>query len=160
MRAQVCRGGLGQFAKYTRVRAWSGVRVCRLMDSARVWRGDWLQCDDVDVGRLCVPAREYRPRNIISADWHFAFATINIAPRNFEFYRDDLARFPRTAMSCTRFRPIPICGTKFTASCDNIIESCVKEARRYRAWIIEIAGIVQIDTIVSIRVSIFSMDGR
>lgn len=41
--------------------------------------------------------RECRPRNIISADWHFAFATINIAPRprNFEFYRDDFVRFPR-----------------------------------------------------------------
>lgn len=149
MRAQVCRGeGARDSSPNIRVvRAWSGVRVCRLMDSGVRVEGGLVTMRRCRPS-LCVPAREYRPRNIISADWHFAFAMINIAPRNFEFYRDDFVRFPRTAMSCTRFRPIPICGTKFTASCDNIIESCVKEARRYRAWIIEIAGIVQIDTTV------------
>lgn len=71
-----------------------GVRVCRLMDSGAGAR-DWLQCRS---RALCADAqRVHRPRNIISADWHFAFATINIAPRprNFEFYRDDFVRFPR-----------------------------------------------------------------
>lgn len=48
-------------------------------------------------------------------------------------------RFPRRYELCIYIYiytctvcPLPICGTKFTASCDNIIESCVKEGGRYR----------------------------
>lgn len=49
-------------------------RVCRLMDSGARTR-DWLQCTSIG---LCVP-RRITTRNIISTDWHFAFASINIA---------------------------------------------------------------------------------
>lgn len=101
MRAQVCRRGFGGGTVrqiYAGLCVYAGrgrgVRVCRLMDSGAGAR-DWLQCRS---RALCPDAqRVHRPRNIISADWHFAFATINIAPRprNFEFYRDDFVRFPR-----------------------------------------------------------------
>lgn len=53
-----------------------GGGVCRLMDNG-VRARDWLQCPSIG---LCVPAR-ITTRNIISTDWHFALASINIAPR-------------------------------------------------------------------------------
>lgn len=164
MRAQVCRRGFGggtvrQIYAGLCVYAGRGVRVCRLMDSGAGAR-DWLQCRS---RALCPDAqRVHRPRNIISADWHFAFATINIAPRprNFEFYRDDFVRFPRRCELYIYIYKIRFARSWFAARNlphrVTILSNRVLKREDDIAWIIEIVGIVQIDTIVSIRVSIFS----
>ena len=80
MRAQVLsevsdRPGSPNIPGSRGVRLWEvAARVCRLMDSGARPR-DWLQCTSIG---LCVP-RRITTRNIISTDWHFAFASINIA---------------------------------------------------------------------------------
>lgn len=85
------------------------------MDSGVLAR-DWLQCTSIG---LSVPTR-ITTRNIISTDWHFAFASIDIVrrARNFEFSRHDIRNvLYELCYALSRFM-----SAKFTASRDNIIE--------------------------------------